>query len=426
MTRPVEPGEVVGGKYEIVRRIGKGGMGVVFEARHVGIGRQLAVKFLRADLTADEKRRLRFEREARHCGALHHENIAAVLDLATDDAGRPFIVMEFVAGSSLREWIEASAPVGVARACELIRQAARGLGAAHDAGILHRDLKPENLMLTRRADGSDWVKLVDFGVARMTEDAGSTELTREGHTPGTAHYLAPELARGEGPASVASDVYSLGVVLFELLTGRRPHPDGSYNAVLRHVADERAPAIATLRPDLPPALARLVDRTLSRHPVERPESAHAFLALLDARDSSLSEATTVTSPEVSGSVRTRRVARPWSSLALLLLPLAAVVFAFAASRGGSTPDVAVGSTASTPGATLPKPVTPRADPPPPVARATQPVAVDRSAAPVLRRAGPDRPARAATPAPSAASALPSSTGVESPTGSFDRRNPYRD
>ncbi|HEY3499004.1 MAG TPA: serine/threonine-protein kinase [Polyangiaceae bacterium] len=439
MTRPVEPGEIVAGKYEILRRVGKGGMGVVFEARHVTIGRRLAVKFLRSDLGADETRLLRFEREARHCGALHHENITAVLDFAADDAGRPYIVMEFVEGSSLRELIDAEAPLDVTRACELVRQAARGLAAAHDAGILHRDLKPENLMLTRRADGGDWVKLVDFGVARLTEDAGAAVLTREGQTPGTAHYLAPELARAEHSARVSSDVYSLGVVLFELLTGRRPHPDGGYHAVLRHVADERAPAVAQFRPDLPAPLARLVDRMLSHDPAERPESAHALLALLGSAPARNPRSTeTVTAPEAVRPVRGQRFARRWSPIALLLL--LAVVTAVVVVRRVPTSDVAARvSDARTPGGAEPpgrelvspgaEVAAPRANPAP--APAASPGRTDHFAA---RLAPPGRarpvpvpsafaPSSAPAPNPAATPPLPE---PESPVGSFDRHNPFRD
>src|SRR5690606_11027260 len=151
-------------KYRILRRIGKGGMGVVYEARHATIGRRLAIKFLRTDVAADSGRLARFEREARACGALHHENSAPGLDFSKDEHGRPYLVMEFLEGHSLREVLDLSGPVAPERACDWICQAARGLGAAHQAGILHRDLKPENLMLTERADGSDWIKLLDFGV----------------------------------------------------------------------------------------------------------------------------------------------------------------------------------------------------------------------------------------------------------------------
>ena len=441
MTRPVEPGEVIAAKYEILRRIGRGGMGVVFEARHATIGRRLAVKFLRADLTGDEKRLLRFQREARNCGALHHENIAAVLDFATDDVGRPYIVMEFVDGLSLRELVQTQAPLSVERACDLACQAARGLGAAHDAGVLHRDLKPENLMLTRRADGSDWVKLVDFGVARLTEDVDVTALTRDGQTPGTPHYLAPEIARGEQAASVSSDVYSLGVVLFELLTGRRPHPDGSYNAVLRHVAGGRAVPISEIRPDLPASLARLVDLILSPDPGERPDGTAAVVIALQPfqrRDSRVPEAATVTSPgnrgaRPTGIVHSRTRVRSWLLVTLLLIVALGIALVVGRRASGPEPSATPSGTTEARRAAprreaeeSPKlgnadePRAPRAVPtaPTPPVRAVHPAAA-RAA---TRPARPQDPARSGTRAPGSSAAQE----PDSSAGSFDRQNPYRD
>jgi eukaryotic-like serine/threonine-protein kinase len=443
VTRPVEPGEVIDAKYEILRRIGKGGMGVVFEARHATIGRRLAVKFLRADLLSEESRLRRFEREARNCGALQHENITAVLDFATDDVGRPYIVMEFVEGLSLRELLETEPRPSVQRACDLICQAARGLGAAHQAGILHRDLKPENLMLTRRADGSDWLKLLDFGVARLTEDLDTPLLTREGQTPGTPHYLAPEIARGEQPATVLSDIYSLGVVLFELLTGRRPHRNGSYNAVLRHVADGPAVAIAELRPDLPAPLVRVVDRMLSRDPAERPESAFAVVTDLHAsqpQDSRVGETATVTSPGSPGmrdGVRHPKRARRWPLVALLLLVAASVAIVVVHGASSRKPSDTVSATTERTAAPPPKPPRSDAHPkpgkadefaglgaeqtPPPSVRATRPVTVEPPERQPARRPNAKRPGVTLRAAGSSAAMTP-----ESPAGSFDRQNPYRD
>jgi eukaryotic-like serine/threonine-protein kinase len=441
VTRPVEPGEVIDAKYEIVRRIGKGGMGVVFEARHATIGRRLAVKFLRADLLSEENRLRRFEREARNCGALQHENITSVLDFATDGVGRPYIVMEFVEGLSLRELLETEPRPSVQRACNLICQAARGLGAAHQAGILHRDLKPENLMLTRRADGSDWLKLLDFGVARLTEDLDTPLLTREGQTPGTPHYLAPEIARGEHPATVLSDIYSLGVVLFELLTGRRPHPNGGYNAVLRHVADGPAVAIAELRPDLPAPLVRVVDRMLSRDPAERPESAFAVVADLQAsqpQDSRGGETATVTSPGSPGmrdGVRHPKRARRWPLVALLLVAASVVIVAV---HGASSRKPSATVSATTERTATPPPEPPRSDAhpklgktdefaglgaeqtPSPSVRAARPATVEPPERQLARRPSATRPGTLRAPGSSAALA------PESPAGSFDRQNPYRD
>jgi eukaryotic-like serine/threonine-protein kinase len=231
-------------RYRLERPLGHGGMATVYLARDTDLDRPVAVKVLDA---ADEGLRERFVREARLAARLSHPNVVSVFD-AGEDGGRPYIVMEHVEGETVAELLARRGPLPPDEARGLALQAARGLAHAHAAGLVHRDVKPQNLLL--REDGT--LKIADFGIARATED---TALTQPGTVLGTAAYLAPEQARGER-ATPASDVYSLGAVLYELLTGRPPL--------------ETATPVRELAPEVPRDIEAVVMRCLARNPAYRP------------------------------------------------------------------------------------------------------------------------------------------------------------
>jgi serine/threonine-protein kinase len=267
-------GEVLAEKYKVLRLIASGGMGAVYEAQHLIVGRRFAVKFLHPEMVDQPELVTRFRREASAAGALDNENIASILDFGTAADGVPYIIMELLAGEDLGRFLKREAPLPVARAAAIVADACRGLEAAHAAGIIHRDLKPENLFLCRRADGTDLVKILDFGIAKLVAgNVGITSVTRTGATLGTPFYMSPEQARGDRQLDHRADVYAMGVILFEALAAQRPHVGDSYNAILYHVLTQPPRPISSLRPSLPPALADLVMRTLAFMPSERPQSA---------------------------------------------------------------------------------------------------------------------------------------------------------
>ena len=239
-------------RYRLDRPLGRGGMATVYLARDTELDRPVAVKVLDA---ADEGLRERFVREARLAARLSHPNVVGVFD-AGEDGGRPYIVMEHVEGETVAELLARRGRLPPEEARGLAVQAARGLAHAHAAGLVHRDIKPQNLLL--REDGT--LKIADFGIARATED---TSLTQPGTVLGTAAYLAPEQARGER-ATPASDVYSLGAVLYELLTGKPP-------------AETPAP-VRELAPEVPRELEDVVMRSLARNPSYRPADLESELA----------------------------------------------------------------------------------------------------------------------------------------------------
>lgn len=266
-------GEVVGEKYRLVRLLGEGGMGTVYEARHDVIGRRFAVKFLHAELAGHPEILARFRREAQAAGSLENENIAAVTDFGTSPDGAPYIVMEFLEGQDLAKVLAQTGPLPIQRAAHILIQVCRGLFAAHGRGIVHRDLKPENLLLQTRGDGGDLVKILDFGIAKLKSTEHRPEAaTRTGITLGTPYYMPPEQARGQKELDERADIYALGVILFELLSGQKPHNGENYNAILYSILMQAAPRIETYRPDLPPELATLVHRAMAADANERPQS----------------------------------------------------------------------------------------------------------------------------------------------------------
>jgi len=289
------------GRYRIEHELGRGGMATVYLARDVELDRPVAIKLLAQHLVGDEAFLERFVREARLAGRLAHPNVVRVYD-AGDADGRPFIVMEYVRGDSLAGPGRSSA----ARAVDVGIQACAGLQHAHDAGIVHRDIKPANLLV--RDDGV--LKIADFGIARAAE---STRHTQIGTVLGTAAYLAPEQVAG-GEATAASDVYALGAVLYELLTGRPPYVFESLSELGKLQADGAITPVRDLAPEVPPAVEAAVMHALARDPGFRPPSASAFAEELAASD----ETATRPLPQPRRASHTRA----WLVVAAVLVALA--------------------------------------------------------------------------------------------------------
>jgi len=315
-------------KYTIVRLIGRGGMGAVYEARHAGLARRVAMKFLLPELASNREVLRRFENEAKAAGRLEHPNLIAVTDLGRATDGSPYIVMEFLQGQDCATLLRHCGPLPVPRAANIVLQACRGLAVAHRAGVLHRDLKPENLFVTDAGDGTDLVKVLDFGIAKLRlPDA--TSATGKGMTFGTAHYMSPEQARDVGGVDPRTDVWSLGVVLYELLSGRRPFAGDQFLTIVYNILSTDPPALATLRAGLPPGLLAVVERAMAKVAADRLPSVAALAAALapfargQAAARSTAAATTAAShTESGGSAPSAGRSRPVLKLALAVLILA--------------------------------------------------------------------------------------------------------
>jgi len=273
-------GQTVGGKYRILRFLAAGGMGVVYEAQHVHLGRRFAIKFLRPELLRKRESLVRFQREAQAADALESENVTAVIDFGIVADGSPYLVMEYLVGENLGRLLAREGPLPLERASELVLQASHGVQAAHAAGIVHRDLKPPNLFACRREDGTELVKVLDFGVAKLGTFDEANSATRTGSVLGTPAYMSPEQARGEKNIDHRADVYALGAILYELVSGQRPHPGDSPNAILHHISTQPAVPLEAIRPTLPRAFLEIVARALAAQPEQRFPSAEALAQAL--------------------------------------------------------------------------------------------------------------------------------------------------
>jgi serine/threonine-protein kinase len=341
VSRPAQPGDLIADRYELEELVGTGGMSSVFRAHDTQLDRRVALKILHEHYARDPEYLERFRREARAVARLSHPNIVTVIDRG-DDNGRQFIVFEHVDGENLKELVLRSGRLPVRRALELALAVADGLAFAHGHGLVHRDVKPQNVLLSREGE----VKVTDFGIARSLHvDHG---VTQTGTVLGTGEYLSPEQASGQ-PVSPATDVYSLGVVLWELLAGDVPFVGENFVAVaLRHV-NEPPPSLRERRPDVSPRLEAAIDRALAKDPARRFTTMAAFAQELRAclaepeghapppvEDAELTLITPPGPTPAPGHVRRRRARRRPLVWALLALVVAGAAIAAAALLGGAS------------------------------------------------------------------------------------------
>jgi eukaryotic-like serine/threonine-protein kinase len=268
-------GTTLAGKYRIEEHISDGGMGTVYRATHVLMDKTVAIKVLHPSLAADDKIVQRFTREAKASSRISHPHALNVTDFGESEDGVVFLVMEYLRGETLKDIIRRDGPMPLARASEIIRQVAGALSAAHSEGIVHRDLKSDNIMLDEFGVQKDWAKVLDFGIAKVKEPEGKTNpaLTAPNLVIGTPQYMSPEQCSHSSDIDSRSDIYSLGIILYEMLTGHVPFTGDSPTAIMmKHLQDE-PPSVLTERPDLPAQVDEIIQRAMAKRPEDRFESA---------------------------------------------------------------------------------------------------------------------------------------------------------
>jgi eukaryotic-like serine/threonine-protein kinase len=274
----IGPGQVIDGKYRIVRLLGTGGMGAVFEGENLRIRRRVAIKLLHEGVSDQVEVVRRFEREAQAAALVGSEHICEVLDLGVLPDNTRYMVMEYLDGETLGSRITRSGRLSPAQSTPLLLQVLEALGAAHAAGIIHRDLKPDNIfILPQRSGMRDFVKILDFGVSKFAHTAGEEMgVTRAGAIVGTPYYMSPEQARGSSVVDARSDVYAIGVLLYQATTGQVPFQAETFNELLFKIVLEVAPPPQTYAPDLDPDFAAIIQRAMARDPAQRFQNCAEF------------------------------------------------------------------------------------------------------------------------------------------------------
>ena len=287
----IDAGEIIGGKYRVLRPIGEGGMGIVVAAEHVHVSEPVAIKLLKPDAVTRPEMLARFVREARTAMKLKSEHVVRVFDVDMLGDSRPYIVMELLDGRDLATVIADDGPIAVRVAIDWVLQTCESLAEAHALGVVHRDLKPANLFLTKRPDGSPSIKVLDFGVSKVawaTDDVGATTepssdpriaidapaqqkpgLTNTNATLGSPRYMSPEQLRSARDVDTRADIWALGATLFEMLTGRPPFVGATTEEITARIRTANAPALRTLRPAAPGGLEAVLEKCLRKNPDER-------------------------------------------------------------------------------------------------------------------------------------------------------------
>ncbi len=271
LAQPEDPkiGMVLQDKYEIVGKLGEGGMGAVYEGMHVLIKRRVAIKCLHAQFATNPEIVARFRREALAATSIGHQNIIEVTDMGQFPDGTLFIVLEFLKGRDWSDDIDNHGAQPLGKVVQIMLQVCDALDAAHALGIVHRDMKPENIFLIERGGNEDFVKVLDFGISKVKDTGPGSGMTQTGTTLGTPYYMSPEQAQGRKDVDNRADIYSLGVILFQALTGQYPFDDESYPMLVLKICTEPPPSLRTYRPDIPEAIETLVNRMLSKDREDR-------------------------------------------------------------------------------------------------------------------------------------------------------------
>jgi serine/threonine-protein kinase len=267
------PKTVLDGKYQVGPVIGSGGMGRVYEATHIEIGRKVAIKHLHAQYSNDSQVIKRFQQEAQLAGSIGHDNICEVTDIGTTEDGSPYLVMPLLKGHPLSDLLSNDEPLQISRLVDIICQTLSALQAAHHENIVHRDLKPDNIFISKFGDREDFVKLLDFGISKILDQDSVSNLTQTGTVVGTPHYMSPEQAQGKKDLDQRVDIYAIGVILYEGLTGQRPFEGDSYNELLFKIVAGPLDTPTIINPSVPPNVEKVVLKAMSRDRGHRFESA---------------------------------------------------------------------------------------------------------------------------------------------------------
>jgi serine/threonine-protein kinase len=439
-----KPGEILAGKYVVERTLGEGGMGFVLAAMHRHLDQRVAIKCLLPELADDPEIVARFLREGQAATKIRSEHVVRVLDVGTLDSGAPFLVMEYLEGRDLAHLLEAAGPLPIQRAIDYVLQALEAIAEAHALGMVHRDLKPANLFESHRADGTPVIKVLDFGISKVTTPGGlSAGVTRTQTTMGSPQYMSPEQMRSTRDVDARADIWAFGIVLFELISGVPAFKGQSMAELCAQILQDPAPSLVELRAGVPAALDRVVQRCLEKDPKRRfanvgelaialaefasPEgraSATRIVRVLEARGA----APSASSPGVLAvsAAPQARTSTSWSGLGRtvkrrpnVVIPAALLgftAFVVGASllwlkRPGSAPPALVTSADGSAQSAAGVPVSSAVEPEPSVAPSSPTVA----SAPTVDAAPAALPASSTTSAPSPKRPLPVSTAGHAPT-----------